>query len=548
MLRLVSGVDVSRTADCRPAGGAVLLVACLAALSSCQKSGEGDELERAVAVVGADTVTVREVTTYMKAAEIDRTREGLEGAVEDLVAFEIVEAAAAAEKLTPQQEARRSEWENQLQLYQFRDSVIFKSVTVPDSSVEAYYKERVGEELKARHVLVPVKADATPEEKSAARARAEEARRKAIDGADFEKLAREYSEPSTAAAGGDLGWFGKGDMVPGFESAAFALPAGEISDVIETRFGFHVIKVEDRRKKTLEEVRPQIVEALSGSLRRDAERRYMEDMLAGSALEFYEANVDTLVAVFRADSVGPVPPPRAQLPIAKWDTGQLTITDVVELYRALPPQNQSAVKALDRDRMLSALTPLVRNRMLLGRAKAAPLKLDPDRQKKLDERMQALLLSELMERRVKEEVAVSDSAVAATYAAAPERFGESLEEADSIVRRTLLAERMKAVNTREGQRRLVREIARKSEVKVDVKRFKDNYELVMKQLTPPAGAEGKAAGDDSLPTGESQEVTLPEAATAPEAPPAAAPVPEAPPAAAPVPEAPPANPAPGEAR
>lgn len=80
------------------------------------------------------------------------------------------------------------------------------------------------------------------------RKRAEEVLQKIKDGADFAALAKQYGEDGTAANGGDLSWFGKGQMVPEFENAAFALKKGEITQtLVETQFGYHIIKVEDTR-------------------------------------------------------------------------------------------------------------------------------------------------------------------------------------------------------------------------------------------------------------------------------------------------------------
>jgi peptidyl-prolyl cis-trans isomerase C len=148
---------------------------------------------------------------------------------------------------------------------------------VSDADIEQYYRSNQSqfEQVRARHILIRAEADqedsagAEAEKKRAAKR--EEARKKAESllariraGEDFAKLASEFSEdPGSKSKGGDLDYFSRGQMVPEFEAAAFALKPGEVSQLVETQFGFHIIKVEDRRIAPLDQsTRQQIVAAL----------------------------------------------------------------------------------------------------------------------------------------------------------------------------------------------------------------------------------------------------------------------------------------------
>jgi peptidyl-prolyl cis-trans isomerase D len=146
-------------------------------------------------------------------------------------------------------------------------------IEVSAKEVEDFYNEHKEDRfttpprVHARHILFSVGANATAEEKAKARTTATEVLEKARTGEDFAKLAETYSQDrATAAQGGDLGFFARGRMVKPFEEAAFALPTGGISDLVESQFGIHIIKVEasePEKTKPINEVETEIRQELA---------------------------------------------------------------------------------------------------------------------------------------------------------------------------------------------------------------------------------------------------------------------------------------------
>lgn len=144
-------------------------------------------------------------------------------------------------------------------------------VNPSDKQIQEYYNRYRDsnfahpEQVRARHILIAVAADATPAQRAAAKARADDLLKQIKAGANFVKLAQQYSEdPGTKNNGGDLGYFSQSEMVKPFADAVFRMKTGEMT-VVQTQFGYHVIEVEDHklaRVDTLQDARPKIIEAL----------------------------------------------------------------------------------------------------------------------------------------------------------------------------------------------------------------------------------------------------------------------------------------------
>jgi foldase protein PrsA len=124
-------------------------------------------------------------------------------------------------------------------------------VKVSDSEMKKAFNEKYKTEVRASHILVD-------DEKTA-----KEVQKKLNEGGDFAKLAKEYSkDPGSKSKGGDLGYFGKGAMVPEFEKVAFTLDKGEVSDLVKSDYGVHIIKVTDKRENKFEDKKAQIEKEL----------------------------------------------------------------------------------------------------------------------------------------------------------------------------------------------------------------------------------------------------------------------------------------------
>jgi len=143
---------------------------------------------------------------------------------------------------------------------------------VTDKEIQDYYEANKSkfsepEQVKARHILIRISPNASEQEKIDAKNKIESILKEARNGADFAELAKKDSQdPGSAQQGGDLGYFARGQMVKPFEDAAFSLQPNQISDVVETEFGYHIIRVDEKKpgkQLTLEEVQDRIKEALT---------------------------------------------------------------------------------------------------------------------------------------------------------------------------------------------------------------------------------------------------------------------------------------------
>ena len=152
----------------------------------------------------------------------------------------------------------KKEQEIGIAIKNYKDN-FFKNAEISNEEMKKYYDDNKNEfykdEVKASHILIKTidenNNELSDKKKEEAKKKAEDILKKIKSGEEFAKLAKEYSEDGTASQGGDLGFFTKGEMVPEFEKAAWELKPGEVSDLVKTQYGYHIIKVTDKVDKQL---------------------------------------------------------------------------------------------------------------------------------------------------------------------------------------------------------------------------------------------------------------------------------------------------------
>ena len=233
---------------------------------------------------------------------------------------------------------------------------------IDTANAEAQYNS--GDLLAARHILFVVPQNATPAVRDSIRKRAEAVRAQATS-ANFEALASKNSQdPGSASRGGDLGIFPKGAMVKEFQDAVEALKPGEISPVVETQFGYHII-----RRSTFPEVKDEFIKAVNQDALRSADSTYLTQLeeSSGLAVTTMRAAAKDLDSHAKDDAV-----------LATYKGGKFTLGRLVSWVNAYPqkPQIERGFQQAPDSQVTQFLKIVVRNDLVLHQADSAKVELD----------------------------------------------------------------------------------------------------------------------------------------------------------------------------
>ncbi len=257
-----------------------------------------------------------------------------------------------------------------------RDAVIQVDTTMTDEELREIFEEtRPADQVRARHILVMFPEGATDAQRDSLHELAESLRDRARAGEDFAQLAEAYSDDvGSAMMGGDLGYFGRGMMVPPFDSASFAMSPGEISDVIETNFGLHVIRLEDRVSPGMDELPYSYREQLQWEWIAEAEALFLDQVVASGNVQVPAGAATTM------REVGTNPEARlsgaaASRAIAEFEGGSYTAADFREFVLMQPADLRFQIDMATDEQLEGFARDLVRDQLLLREAERRGIQL-----------------------------------------------------------------------------------------------------------------------------------------------------------------------------
>ncbi|HUY19018.1 MAG TPA: peptidylprolyl isomerase [Candidatus Binataceae bacterium] len=315
-------------------GAAMLLAAALAVLAPSPAGAQ--VISRVIASVDGDPITTHDIQAFAAANNITlpppgdpnqpkATKAVLKGIIENKMLDQ--ESKKYADKVDDgqvNQYIQSMEQENHVNEQQFRDQLtqngltyeefrghvrdqlmrmamlqdeVRSKVTIPQSEVEAYYKAHPGEfqitkeRLKLAQILIAVPPNATPKQIAEAKAKAEMVDAKAIKGDDFAALASQYSDDDSKSKGGELGYFAPNEILPQIDKAVENLKPGQISPVVHSDFGFHILKLEAHEKPGLQPLDQATVDKIRNQLATEAAKKRFKSWVENDLVKQHDVEL-----------------------------------------------------------------------------------------------------------------------------------------------------------------------------------------------------------------------------------------------------------------
>jgi peptidyl-prolyl cis-trans isomerase C len=258
-----------------------------------QAGGEAKKDKGGVVLAEVNGATITDADFYKEQENLPpylkpmtETADGKKEMLDTMVVRELIMQQAQKDGIdkSPAVAAKLEDLRKRVIVEAFLKKKVEESANVSDADLQAFYKKnedkfKTGDQIRASHILVKTEPEAKEIEKQLK------------GGAKFEDLAKKNSIDGAAAKGGDLGWFGKGSMLPDFEKVAFSLKEGTTSGIVQTKFGYHIIKATGKRPagtRSFEEVKDQIKAAIGPEKQQETFKKLKEDLKKDAKLSIKE--------------------------------------------------------------------------------------------------------------------------------------------------------------------------------------------------------------------------------------------------------------------
>lgn len=298
---------------------AVVAVAVLALIGCNGKKESADTKESkpsgpVLADVGGTTITVdsfkkemENLPPYLK--PMTETADGKKEMLETMIIRELIlqEASKDGIENSPAVKEKLDELKKRLVVEAYLKKKVEEQSKVSDEDLKKFYdqnkeKFKTGDQVKASHILLKTEKEA------------KDILGQLKAGGNFEELAKKFSTDGAASKGGDLGWFGKGSMIPEFEKVVFAMKENQTSDVVKTKFGYHIIKLTGKRaagERTFEDVKEQIKASMLPGKQQEVFQKLKEDLKKSGKYTIKEDVLKGLGGAPSAESKEPKPDAKA---------------------------------------------------------------------------------------------------------------------------------------------------------------------------------------------------------------------------------------------
>ena len=410
--------------------------------------------ENLIAKVGSEVITLDDFKQAYKPGEEVRPQgvniDSLKQATLDKLIIDKLILVDAKEKgFDKQVESNVRSYKNRLTVNALYMQVVRERVKVSPWEVRKDWW-RLGTEVNASHILVKDKNKAL------------EIYKELRKGEDFDKLAREYSEDrGTAEKGGALEWFGWGRMDPEFQKVAFSLKQGQISRPVQTRWGYHIIRINNRRKvdkPNFSEQKETIKRRLESQRERELSDGYLEYLRSIANIRYNEDAIQKLIK-----TLPEVPEEAKEMKLMSWAGGKITIGDFLGAQRGLGMfDTPEAVKSWISNW-------LTYEKMLPAAAWRHRFEYSPDIKKQVKQAEARFLIQEYQNSEIKKQVSVTDEEVLKYYKEHKNNYGKEFESQKYKVRTDLEREKQTAIEAQ-----LIQELRER----IPVKTFEDNLKQI----------------------------------------------------------------------